>query len=184
MTAGGTRTTIHLRSLMDQPNNASKQLADDDVLIQPVHAWLVADGDGASYNPATGNNFAIQKASENGQTELVQFLLENHRVDPTAKDNYAIQMASKNGHSDVVRLLLKWERPKDDPVLKGSTRRVDPTDNYNYAIQMASENGHSDVVKVLLVWLGPDGERVPNDINAIQMARKNGRRYIKHPSLE
>ena len=64
-------------------------------------------------DPSDDDNYAIQRASGNGHTDVVKLLLSDKRVDPSADNNTAIQLATKYGHRDVVRLLLE-----DDRVIK------------------------------------------------------------------
>src|SRR3972149_2665922 len=66
--------------------------------------------------------------AEKGDSEVVELLLVDPRVDPSANDNNAIRFASENGCDKVVKLLLT------DP-------RVDPSADNNYAIRFASRNG-------------------------------------------
>jgi len=108
---------------------------------------------------AKANNYAIRWASKNGQTNVVELLLKDERVNPAADDNYAIQLASQNGHTEVVKLLLK------DP-------RVNPAANENEAIGLASENGHTEIVKLLLK--DPRVNSADDDNYAIRAASING----------
>src|SRR3989304_2972515 len=65
--------------------------------------------------------------AEKGDSEIVELLLADPRVDPSAVNNWTIRFASENGHDKVVELLLA------DP-------RVDPSADNNFAIRIASEN--------------------------------------------
>ena len=87
-------------------------------------------------DPSIIDNFAIRFSAQNGQRDIVEFLLRDTRVDPSAWDNFAIRVAAENGHRDVVELLLK-------------DSRVDPSERDNEAIRLAAENGHNDVVELL-----------------------------------
>ncbi|EPZ31233.1 hypothetical protein ROZALSC1DRAFT_31525 [Rozella allomycis CSF55] len=52
----------------------------------------------------------IIKASEDGDTEIIEMLINDPRIDPTYKDNFAIRGALLNGHIDVVNTWLKDTR--------------------------------------------------------------------------
>jgi ankyrin repeat protein len=88
-------------------------------------------------DPSVNNNQAIRIASEIGNAEIVDILLQDYRTDPGAEDNQAICDASYAGHIEVVELLLS------DP-------RVDPSADDNYPIRYASQNGHAEIVQMLL----------------------------------
>ena len=45
-----------------------------------------------------------------GRLEIVQFLLQDPRVDPSVYENIGIRSASRNGHQAVVQALLKDPR--------------------------------------------------------------------------
>jgi ankyrin repeat protein len=92
-------------------------------------------GNGGYYaiDPGAKDNEAINEASKNGHTEVVELLLKDRRVNP----NEAIREASKNGHIKVVKLLLK-------------DRRVNPTVKDNESLREANKNGHTRVVQLLL----------------------------------
>ena len=61
-------------------------------------------------DPSVIDNWAIRWAAENGNAEVVELLLKDHRVDPADLDSYALRMACKNNHYAVVDLLLKDAR--------------------------------------------------------------------------
>ena len=73
----------------------------------------------------------------NGNIEIIKFLIEDSRVDPSVRDNLSIIWASINGHLEVVKLLLQ------DP-------RVDPSARNNESIIWASNYGHLEIVRLLL----------------------------------
>src|SRR3972149_5184807 len=73
--------------------------------------------------------------AEKGDSEVVELLLADPRVDPSVNNNFAIRMASEYGRNKVVALLLV-------------NSRVDPSANDNYAIRRASEYGHNKVVEL------------------------------------
>ena len=94
-------------------------------------------------DPAANDNNPLCYAAKNGETDVVQLLLDlplERGVDPGASDNFALGMAAQNGHADVVRLLLEL------PLERG----VDPAAIDNYAFRYAAKNGHMDVVQLLL----------------------------------
>ncbi len=92
-----------------------------------------------------------------GNTEIVELLLADNRVDPSVENNLAIRYASESGHTEVVKLLL------DDP-------RVNPADNNDSAIRQASQNGHANVVRLLFpdprISLQAKDEAMRNMINS------------------
>lgn len=53
---------------------------------------------------------AIIRASENGYLDVVNRLLEDFRVDPSARGNEALQRANFDGYLEVVKRLLKDSR--------------------------------------------------------------------------
>ncbi len=81
---------------------------------------------------------AVVLASAGGHSEVLRFLLDNTRVDPSANNNEALLSASKSGHSEIVQLLLS--HPRYTP----------PGDNYDGAMRRAIGFGHSQVVQILL----------------------------------
>ena len=91
-------------------------------------------------------NQAIGLASYYGNVDIVKFLLQNSRADPTSNNNYAIRMASLYGNTKVVEALLE-------------DGRADPADDNNFAIEWTSNRGHLDVIKLLL----QDGRVDPSD---------------------
>lgn len=102
-----------------------------------IVSLLLCDKYRNDVDPATQNNQAILRASENGHVEVVQLLLNDSRVDPSDNRNIAICMACKHGHANVVKLLLCDER-------------VNPSDNKNELIQNACRSGRVNIVKLLL----------------------------------
>lgn len=89
-------------------------------------------------NPAVNNNLAIIYASETGNLDIVDLLLQYPQVDPSAHNNRAIYVASGAGFADIVFRLLQ------DP-------RVDPVDYLNNALNNAVINNRTDVLDVLFV---------------------------------
>jgi hypothetical protein len=61
--------------------------------------------------------------------QIVNFLLQDPRIDPTVFDNFAVRVACENGHEKVVAMLLK-------------DARVNPAAQNNYAVVAAVKNGH------------------------------------------
>ena len=107
-------------------------------------------------------NYIIRKASEQGNTKLVRFLLLQDTVDPGAKNNEAIRLASEYGHKDVVKILLEHSE---------TDKRINPAAKDNEAIKVASDHGHEDVVKILLEHSKDDKRIDPaaNDNEAIKL---------------
>ena len=94
-------------------------------------------------DPSANNNYAIGWAAENGQLELVKYLMslpKSYGIDPSAGNNGAIRWAAENGHLDVVKYLMSLHKEYS----------IDPSDRDNYAIRGAVENGHLETVKYLL----------------------------------
>lgn len=130
------------------------------------------------------------QVSVNGTVEMVDWLLQDPRVDPCFKENLALWCAVKYNTVEVVDRLLK--HPKINPsdkqnialrsasvdgnaamvrlLIHGS--RVDPSDCDNNAIQLASQHGHIEVVKLLLHDTRVDP--TANDNYAIRSASANG----------
>ncbi|KAJ3317385.1 hypothetical protein HDV06_001675 [Boothiomyces sp. JEL0866] len=61
-------------------------------------------------DPSVDENLNIQRASQNGHFNVVEYLLDDSRVDPSAKDNQAIRQAARRGYLDIVQLLLRDKR--------------------------------------------------------------------------
>ena len=76
-----------------------------------------------------GSDYAMMKAIEKDNVEVVKLLLADERVDPAAKNNAAFRLAVFKGNEKVVKLLL-------------ADRRVDPSADNNYAIRTASYLGY------------------------------------------
>ena len=84
---------------------------------------------------------ALYIASESGQTDIVQILIDQSKIDLDQGDIWGktpLTIASENGHQEVVKLLL--DHPHFD---KYNSSRVTP------ALHVASENGHAEVVKLI-----------------------------------
>ena len=105
------------------------------------------------------NFFNIMIASEIGSVEMVDWLLQDPRVDPSEQNNRTIIKASKCGHVAVVDKLLQ------DP-------RVDPSDQNNCAISWASYYGYVAVVARLLQ--DPRVDPTANNNEAIRIANQYG----------
>jgi hypothetical protein len=90
-------------------------------------------------DPSILSNKAINYASFMGYIDIVNFLLEDHRVNPSVSHSFgsSIVRASERGNLSVVTRLLQ------DP-------RVDPSVNDNWAIQAAVEKGHIEIIDYLL----------------------------------
>ena len=63
---------------------------------------------GANINAQT--NMAIERASENGNLNIVQYLCDNG-ADHTTDDNYPIMISGLNGHNEVHQYLLSLNVP-------------------------------------------------------------------------
>lgn len=113
-------------------------------------------------------------AVEYGRVDIVKFLLQDKRADPTCSStttserNYAIRCAAKDNQLKIVELLLKDGRV--DPTCSGNyplgvaaayghiemvrlllqDKRVDPAARENHAVRVAAESGYWNVVELLL----------------------------------
>ena len=114
--------------------------------------WLIDN----NVNIKAYNNNAIQWASANGHTAIVELLLK-YDADCTAYNNEAVRWASVNGHTAIVEILLKYG--------------ADCTVMDNYALRWASANGYVAIVEILLKN-GADCTVMDND--AIRWANRNG----------
>ena len=79
-------------------------------------------------------NRRLLKASQNGDTEDVQILLEAG-ANVHAEDNFALLCASANGHTEIVKLLLE---------AGANVHAV-----HHQALRWASHRGHTEIVKLL-----------------------------------
>lgn len=59
-------------------------------------------------------NWIFIKACDVGSLEVVQFLLDNDKVDPSYNENMALKAASYYKHMDVVKVLLQSPKLKID----------------------------------------------------------------------
>jgi len=120
------------------------------------------------------NNTAFLIASQNGDLEMVKFLLKSEpRVDIATLNNYAIRCAATNGDLEMVKFLLSYEREEgkikaanecalEEAIANGNLEivkfllapehepKADITAKDNQAIKWASENEHLEMVKFLL----------------------------------
>jgi len=80
---------------------------------------------------------ALYLAIYSGNYDIVKYLIEEGKVDPSLPNNQAIINASSDGSVNIVRLLLE-------------DKRVDPSAQNNDAIKWAKNHGHHQVVSVLL----------------------------------
>ena len=78
---------------------------------------------------------AFIKQCEQGNTEIVKFLLE-HGADVHAKNDEALTYAAENGHTEIVKMLIE----------NGAHVFADN----NYAVRYAAKKGHTEIVKLLL----------------------------------
>ena len=79
-------------------------------------------------------NRRLLKASQNGDTEDVQILLEAG-ANVHAEDNFALFCASANGHTEIVKLLLE---------AGANVHAV-----HHQALRWASHRGHTEIVELL-----------------------------------
>ena len=119
--------------------------------------------------------FSFIKACENGHSDIVEYFLNDGRINPSYRNSIAITYASKYGHHEVVKLLL-------------NDKRVDPSVENNEPIKLASKYGHPEVVKLLL-----NDKRVRNSLrkeelekyeNQIQDLNESIRQHLKPKSEE
>ncbi len=130
----------------------------------------------------------IIKASLVNNIQLMEFLLNNPKIDPSVQNNQAIINASQKGHVDIVRLLLADKRVNPGVVnniaflnaiqrgnlgvveLLLNDPRVKPDAQDNAAIIVASQKGHIDIVKLLLkdVRISPNAQNNQAIIDAAQ----------------
>ncbi|KAI9341207.1 ankyrin repeat-containing domain protein [Obelidium mucronatum] len=109
--------------------------------------------------PEGNDNYAVLVACVEGQTEIVKYLLGDHRVNPSCRSNLPIQKAAQFGHLDIVNLLL-------------ARKDVDPSDIQNKAIRLAAFRRNHHIVERLLQHPLVD----PSDYNneAIRIASQKG----------
>lgn len=112
--------------------------------------------------------YIMEKAVEEGYTEMIKSLLKCKNFNPSCHENYAILHASKNNHIEIVKMLLADSRV-DPSVCKNCTigwasrkgnieivkllledYRVDPSDDHNWALYYASIEGCTKMVELLL----------------------------------
>ncbi|EPZ33528.1 hypothetical protein ROZALSC1DRAFT_26861 [Rozella allomycis CSF55] len=113
---------------------------------EQVHEAVMSISKHADYIPNLMLLFAVDEsfckdsfviACENGNFDLVEYLVSTDKVDPAVFDNHAIKWASSFGHDEIVKYLI-------------SDKRVDPTAENNAAIRWACQAGHAKVVEILL----------------------------------
>ena len=86
-----------------------------------------------------GISEAFSAACKHGHVDVVEFLLQDARIDPAANVNEAFQSAVWAGQVEVVRLLVR-------------DSRVDPTVWQNMPIYIASWRDYDDIVQLLLTY--------------------------------
>jgi ankyrin repeat protein len=133
-----------------------------------------------------GKNESIILASQHNYLNILNRLLQDHRVDPSIRDNYSIEIAAQNGHLSIVERLLHDPRvdvSNDQAIGRAAeyghldiviclSKHSNPGGNLNYAIRHASLNGHIDIVNLLLKdrRVDPSDE----DNRAVQWASRKG----------
>lgn len=90
--------------------------------------------------PARHYPCIISKTAEEGQTEMVQRLLADERINPARNSNFPIIMAASNGHAETVKVLLADGRA--NPVKKNKESRSAVTEAVTYE--------QLEVIRVLL----------------------------------
>ena len=114
----------------------------------------------------------IIKASEEGQSEIVQVLLNDKRVDPSCFNNHALILAAGGDHLEVMKLLLADPRVNFDKAAieyaatKGKLQALKMLFNdprfkkfdYSNAIKGAKREKHTEVVDFLLAMSNIDPE--------------------------
>ncbi|KAJ3024240.1 UNVERIFIED_CONTAM: hypothetical protein HDU68_008268 [Siphonaria sp. JEL0065] len=111
-------------------------------MFQTIHQQL-------SFDFSCGNNRAIRWMCRSGYLEVVKYLLQDPRVDPT---DDCLPNAAEFGRYNIVAYLMKDSRVDPSAGHKYSIRG-DPTVKKplsNYAIRFACLNGHKDIVELLL----------------------------------
>lgn len=89
------------------------------------------------YGNANPGSRPLVIAARNGDSALVEQMLDHVFIEPAANNSEALRVASASGHTDVVRLLLK-------------DRRSNPAALEGEALIEASRLGHVDIVNLLL----------------------------------
>jgi hypothetical protein len=88
--------------------------------------------------------------------DIVERLVQDHRVDPAVNHNYPIRKASKDGNIQVINILLAL--PSVNP---GDVVHFKLTKD-NYAIRSAAYNRHSSAIKILLADVRVDPSALLN----------------------
>ncbi len=90
-------------------------------------------------NPAyvTGHHDPVYCSAFEGNSDVLQLLLEDGRFNPSYGNNIAIRYAAEHGHEKCVQLLL-------------NDRRVDPAALTGCPVKAAYRNGHHRCVELLL----------------------------------
>ena len=102
-------------------------------------------------------NNALRRSAENGQLEVVKYLVEEHQADIHVRDEYALRCSAANGHLDVVKYLVE-----------GHNADIHAADT---ALRWGASNGHLHVVKYL-VSKGSDIHSL--DDTALKWSAKHG----------
>lgn len=123
-------------------------------------------------DPTYKNNYAAGNAVQNGQIDVVKYLISDHRVDLTANNYAMVKNAVKHNQLDILKLLLDHYNinpsfNNDELVIAAATygyletvrylvknRHVDPSADSNTCIINASLRGYTDMVKFLLTQPG------------------------------
>jgi ankyrin repeat protein len=95
-------------------------------------------------DPSAKNNKIIQKACQNGHTNIVKMLIADSRVDPSDGNNCTLLWACRGAHVEVVKVLLMDERV--DPF--GYPDLNDPCPAFSIACRV----GNIEIIKIFLSY--------------------------------
>jgi hypothetical protein len=110
-------------------------------------------------HPGIKNNIAIIEASKAGHFHVVDYLMNNAKVNPVDQKHYAMKMAVQYCHLHILERLLQCPN-------------ADVSYDQNYAIRTASMLGFVDIVRRLL--LEDRVDPAVKDFYAVRHAAKNG----------
>ena len=129
-------TTIHR---LQQDPRASLTITRDHTIQDRVMNCLNNDPTVTAYDVFS----AFHTACEHGNTEIVDKLMKDKRLDPSSLFNKSLKSACEYGFVDIVGILLK-------------DARVKPTESSNAVLHLALKCGQNDVVECLLKEPGVD----------------------------
>ena len=108
-------------------------------------------------DPSMNDDEAIQLASFHGHTEIVEYLLDDIRVNPCANYNYAIRTACMDNSIDIVRVLL--------------SKNVDPSACFNQCIIYCCKYNHIDLYDLLIKDVRVNPFKTGGDSTILRAAR-------------